>query len=498
MLAEKNIHRIKNYITQAHWEKALTAIKDTVEDIIWNPFCNGIILHCPHLDEFCQQIGNATNDNILNSKITTANTLFIASQLYTSGGHTAVMEDLIRHNSQVENHILITNIYNNHQHKKIISRFKNLAVTIHWCRAKSLLAKLEWLRSKWLELNPSATYLFNHHQDATIIAAATPQMPGKIFYYHHLDFQCGLGKSLRHTIHIDCNPLAFDDCKARYHHQNIYLPLSSPDHGLRAQNPSSFMPNGTLHTASSGALNKFTWPYPYSYIELLPQIIKTTQGKHTHIGKLDHASFYQLKTLLKQYGIKSDQFQYIPFTTNLWRTLQEQKIDLLLTSFPVGGGRTAVEVIGSGTPILTHTNEISPFLSEQAMLYSQALRWSHPIELFKILRTMTPIQLAYHSVLGRDHYEKYHTDTQLRQQLRGNFTDQSSRLPNQIYSTLPVQLDQKSLIAISEYMMQGKHLATRGLPRIIKYKIKFCLTIIGGVLWKLYSQIISCISHIGL
>lgn len=463
------IETVESHITNTAWNAALVTIREFVEAIVRNPFCNGIILTIPELDTLCQQIGNAiphattqqANDNTV---------IYVASQLYTAGGHTAVIEDFIRAQPDKTHHILITNVYNSFFKKKIIDRFAKLPVTLHWADKWTMYGKFNWLRNKWISLNPAKVFLFNHHQDSAIIAAATPNMPGDIHYYHHIDFQLGLGKTLAHTIHIDMNPLSHTDCTKHAYRKQVYLPLTCHDEGARDVTPASFMRSGKLHTASSGSLKKFSSPYVYSYAQLVPEILKATGGKHTHIGPLDQRTLAIIKEGMRKLDIAVEQFQHIEFTKSLWRTLIQNNVDMFVTSFPIGGGRTAIEVMGSGTPVIGHVNAQSDFLSEGALLPPNTPTWRTPNELMQILATMTPALLSTAAIQSRAHYESYYREDNLQRQIKNHFDTCTTPVLHQ--TTKPDLHNDELLIQISSYMAEGRNLEGRAIPRIILSSIK--------------------------
>lgn len=462
------VTQVTTYIENAQWNKALITIREFVEAIVRNPFCNGIILCVPALDNLCQAIGNAIPHEASSNRDEDT-ILYIASQLYLAGGHTAVIEDAIRAQPNKKHHLLITNIYNSFFKNKIIKRFENLPVKLHWADSWTMYGKFSWLRKTWISLNPASVYLFNHHQDAAIIAAATPTMPGDIYYYHHIDFQLGLGKSLAHTIHIDMNPLAFAECQQHNHQQHIYSPLTCHDYGYRNMNAETFMKNQSLTTASSGSLKKFTSPYRYSYADIIPTLLKSTRGTHFHIGPLDQCTLASIHEGMRKQAISFDKFQHIEFTSNLWKTLLDNEVDLFITSFPIGGGRTAIEVMGAGIPIIGHINAQSAYLSEVALLSPDAPIWKTPDELTALLANMNPAALAEIAKKGRAHYEAFYLNQPPDNQHGGSFINRipPALNPQTIKSISSSAQDTEQLIEMSEFIANGDNIEGRAVPRIL-------------------------------
>jgi hypothetical protein len=89
--------------------------------------------------------------------------------------------------------------------------------------------------------------------------------------------------------------------------------------------------------------------------------------------------------------------------------MHDQRIDVYISSFPYGGGRASVEVMGSGTPIIGHQNYHSSVLSCTDIIYPEAFFWRNPEELYEYLGLLNEEKLIEHSAFSRMHYEKYHT-----------------------------------------------------------------------------------------
>ena len=386
---------------------SLKLIKDFVEAIDRDSFFSGSVFNLPVLDNLCLKIGQKTALNLKHEPIKIEQPkqqpiIYIASELYLSGGHTAVIEDFIRAQPSEKHVIIITDIFHSPEKNAIRKRFKPLPVNLRFLKKKAGQAKLIELQEMWLLLKPKKVFLFNHPQDSVIISAAQPAMPGKLYFYHHVDFKFSLGTSLKHATHIDCNPLTFQHCSDYYKdkpRKNIYLPLICDDLKINAVS-NDFMKKGVINTASSGSAVKFLQDYIYQYTKLVPEILKCTQGYHVHIGVLPR----KIRALLSQ----EKKFIYIPWTRSVWKTLLEYNIDAYIASFPIGGGRTAIEVMGAGIPILGHLNQQSVFLSENKLLYPGAFLWKTPEELLTVLKQLTPDILKKHACLARKQYETYY------------------------------------------------------------------------------------------
>lgn len=414
---------IKQSLSENKFEDCLVKLKEFVEDIINIDILNGLLIDVVGLDDLCLEVGRKMLPRCaVGDSGKTGLVVYVATQLYRSGGHTAVVEDFILSQPDKKHIILLTDIFNIGEEVDIKKRLENLPVELIFSPKKSALSeKLIWLQKKWIEINPEKVFLFNHHQDVVSVAAAQPEMPGQLFYYHHTDFQLGLGIRLKHAKHIDMNPLAYSHCRRELGLNNFYCPLTCVD--VKSERPESrnYMQEGKINTASSGSCQKFMQYYLYSYFDLLPDIMKITGGKHLHLGYLPRKILNLIQQKLIAENISQERFIYIPWVRSVGITMIEQEIDLYIASFPIGGGRTVIEVMASATPVLGHLNYRSGFLSENNLLYPEAFVWKTPVELKQILSELTSQVLISHATLAREHYLKYYSHELLQKSVLSDF-----------------------------------------------------------------------------
>lgn len=400
---------VEKEIASEKYTAALSHIKSFVENIIANPICDGLWLECELLDKLSQQIGKCA----LTQKMPPTSVaisaekpiaLTIATTLYLSGGHTAVLQDFIKNLPEFQHIVVLTDIYNFGETAAVKKRFAHLPVKFIWLSERGIFQKLLALQKMWAQINPQKVFLFNHPQDVVAVAAAQPELPGDLYFYHHSDFQLTLGLYLPHATHIDIHALAHQHCSQKIKaHGFINFPLMVPDRRARYVASSK----NRLHTCSSGAQRKFTGSYAFSYAELVPVLLKKTKGQHTHIGYLSKRLLKIIKKGLVRHGVDPQQFIYVPWVESLWDTLVERSVDVYLTSFPIGGGRAGVEVMGAGIPIIAHKNYRSSFLDGLGLLYPEVFRWQTPDELFDLfVNQINSDVLKAHSCLARNYFEK--------------------------------------------------------------------------------------------
>ncbi|MBP7948974.1 MAG: hypothetical protein KA004_04910 [Verrucomicrobiales bacterium] len=282
--------------------------------------------------------------------------LYLATEIYANGGHTALIGDFVRALSAggaSNPHLLVTNI---HQHtkknlpEKVRVRTGIPAENILILDGPSLSERLTELVRHMRTLRPRRTFFFHHPDDPLPCAAAQPEWTGQRVLVHHADSAPCFGLHLPGTQVIELNPFA-QAMSSVLGVPSRLLPLCSPDPGLR---PHGFLHDGVMVTASSGSAHKFVRPYLYSYADTVRVILQATGGRHVHIGPLDAAALGTLHQTLIAAGIEPARFVHVPWTESVANCLWEHHCDVYLSSFPIDGARTYVEVIASGTPYLRH------------------------------------------------------------------------------------------------------------------------------------------------
>lgn len=267
--------------------------------------------------------------------------------------------------------------------------------------------RLTWLQKRLLEIHPVRVYLFNHHQDSVAVAAIQPGMELHGSFYHHGDHHLCLGLYLTHLEHIDSHPMGYHNCRDTLGINNSYIPLTVGEKGSRPLDR-PFLSDGMLTTCTAARSNKIEIPYFLSYLDLVPQLIKATGGRHIHIGRLTPWALFKIRLGLKRFGIGHERFIYMPWVPSVWNTLHNYRVDLYISSFPYGGGLTLIEAMGAGVPVVLHRHIFSRLLSVIDLAYPEAFCWRYPDELINYCIRLKPENLEEQSILSRKQFEKFH------------------------------------------------------------------------------------------
>ncbi len=427
--------------------QALRFVYDSVELIITEPMFTAQVFGSKALDDLCQSIGNISLANIKHEieddSFNDQNCycfVYVVTKLQKSGGHTRVIEDFIRAYPGRQHIILSTELIGRSDVDYLDMIFGGEGNTSFERAPKmNFKNKLEWLQKRLFEIHPDKVYLFNHHQDSVAVAAIQPEMKLDASFYHHGDHHLCLGVYLSHLKHIDPHPMGYHNCREVLGIDNIYVPLTVDDKGVRPADW-SFMHDGQLTTCTAAKSNKVEIPYFVSYLETVPKLLKATGGRHIHIGRLTPWALFKIRRGLKHYNIRPDRFVYTPWVPSVWQALHDYRVDLYVASFPYGGGLTLIEAMGAGVPVALHRHIFSRILSGIDLAYPEVFSWRYPEELLNYCMALTPDDLKEMSHLGRIQYEKFHLGNKLQKIIENKVCD--SLKPADLSDNFTVESDE--------------------------------------------------------
>lgn len=393
---------------------ALKKIHQFVDRLFWDPMTVGKIFGSRKLDSLCQEVGKVNLESVRSdSKVNCfrENNVYIATKLQASGGHTVALLDVIRLSPKCLSLILVTETCGRSDRNEVKHKFAHLPeVVVEYAADGNHLEKLTWLQRRLLELRPKNVWLFNHHQDSVAIAAVQPDMGFRLNFFHHGDDRLCLGVFLDFADHFDCLPMVFHNC-----HEllgiinNKYLPLVVEDQ-ISLPKPQK-LSNAPLVTCTAAGSNKLEIDYFVKYVDVVGKILRCTGGRHVHFGRLSPWALRRIYSSLNKQGIDKNAFVYKPYVQSVWRALLEYEVDLYIASFPFGGGRTIVEVMGAGIPAVVHSHCCNRLIGGVDMVYDGAFSWREERELYNHLKNIDRHSLFSEGKMARQWYERYHRDS---------------------------------------------------------------------------------------
>lgn len=324
------------------------------------------------------------------------------------GGHIEVVKDLVRTGALGEVTVVLTDTFGRAQDQD------NGLATLPGVRLEVVAGttsqqRLERLDEMLHALAPGRIVVMVHHQDSTAVAALhAGQSAGEVLFVHHADHNLCLGASERRFRHVDLHPMGFHDCRERHHPANLYWPLvvRTPELDALAR---GFLAGGAVTTGTSGREAKFdATHYLYDYYELLPRMLLATGGRHVHIGPLSDAALERIRAGLQAAGIEPSRFRHVPWVPSLATALVQEGVDAYLPSFPLGGGKSLLEAMAVGIPLLMHENYRDRLLSGVDLGYPEAWVWRDEAELLDALRRLDRESLESHSRRAREWFRSHH------------------------------------------------------------------------------------------
>lgn len=403
---------IRSYVAAGNIDAALAVIRAFVRDVIVDRRSVAKVFADATLDKWCAHIGAEVlaqiSTDLPPEPTERVDCLILATEFYHIGGHTAVSRDLLATGQLGDRAaVLLTDALGTADPTVVADRFGS-SIRLYVAPSGTLVDKLRWIIRKLIAIRPRKVILMNHHHDPVAIAAAQPRLADQFIFYHHADHQLCLGVTLAHTLHVDPHPMGFHNCRDRLGlRNNVYWPMAVEDLGPTSR-PSGGSSETGLRTASSGSPNKFEADYTYRYAQIVPRIIAATGGEHVHIGNLSQSTLDEIRGALSDNGIDPQRFVHIPWVPSVWSALVQQRIDVYITSFPLGGGRAAIEAMGAGVPIIGHLSYVSPFFGGQDMLYPEAFLWQSPDDLIVHLRSIDRDQVGREAQTARAYYEEHY------------------------------------------------------------------------------------------
>lgn len=404
---------VKAKVAAGNHSDALDNVKEFITSVMNEQSTPGEVVGARKVDVLCEIIGDdyfgRFFEETLREKTFTPidkHIVIVCTGLYKYGGTTLVISDLVNAHPGCRCTVIATNYLNDMTAEDLeLSRIDGCGANVLIAPAGNAEQKLRWLIQQFLDIAPSRIFLLNHHQDSVIVSAARPFVERtNVIFYHHADYNICLGVHMKGAIHVDPHNVGFYNCRTKEGlRDNVYVPLTVDDGGVNRVE-ATFIGSGELTTCSSGTYHKFRNFYLYPYSDLLVDRLKVRNGRHVHVGGISPPELTAIRQKLTDNDVDAERFVHIPWTPSLWRTLVDQKIDLFIGSFPIGGARTTIEVMGAGIPILMPDNYLSRFFSSRDIVYSDAFLWKYPADFAEVLRTVSAKSLSMHAKRSRAHY----------------------------------------------------------------------------------------------
>jgi glycosyltransferase involved in cell wall biosynthesis len=343
-------------------EELLSAARQRVLDLQRRPGIGRIPAGLPQIDWRLWRLGRsliaATDGDAGQGNATTPRPdVFLATELYGDGGHTALIGDFVAALAEAPGaapaHLVLTQ--SSHRAatlpEPIRIRTGIARENLHGIEGPSLRERFDQLLALMIGLRPGRLFLFHHPEDPLASVIAQPAIAPGRYLVHHADASPSLGLHVPGMRVIELNPFAAAAARTRRMPADLLL-LTVRDPGPR---PHGFRALDRLVTATCGNQHKYeAEEHAYRYPEVVAAVVKATGGRHIHIGTLSERTLVAIAMALRGAGVAMERFVHVPWVPSLAAALWEHRCDVYLASFPMDGARAFVEVAASATPYVAH------------------------------------------------------------------------------------------------------------------------------------------------
>lgn len=401
---------VRSLIARGEFERAIAEVALKAQAAKNEPLAYSRVYGSPSLDGLCDKLGESIAATLglvptAQPNESVANAIYVCTETVEAGGHARVIGDLIRADPGKRPHVVFTNLWE--RPRLFVEEFERLGATITVLPQATMFHKLKLLLGLFAAAPRSRLLLFNHHQDVVAVAGVAGSPQHERVFVHHCDYQFCLGPFLPGVTHVDLHTAGYHRCREMLRiDDNRYWPLTCSDSPTR--HDGKFMQGGGLTTCCCAADHKFTGNYPFSYFDVIPELLRAVPGRHVHIGPLGEPSKQRLARRLSELDVAPERFVHIPGVPNLREALLELKVDLYLVSFPLGGSRALIEAMSAGVPAIGHVHHRDTMLGAVDLLPDDAPTWTDPQELLSTIKSLDNARLLALSRSSRRRYAEQH------------------------------------------------------------------------------------------
>ncbi|MEY8096917.1 glycosyltransferase [Falsihalocynthiibacter sp. S25ZX9] len=411
--------QVRSLILMGMLDEALSLLRKFISALSFDANLKKIsfrkVICTPEIDALCYEIGGLIADQLSIQPRTKPNkdklgpVAFVMSGMTSNGG--GMMEETLDfaqcYLADREVYLFSTETVGS---SRDIRDYVDSRIQLVICTDTGLLEKTAWLTYHLSRINPSLVFLNPSHHDVSLLGGIRKEHCESIYLINSLDHGIGIGKySPAVSGIIAKRPYEMDVFKKLApSKQRVYVPAFTRHVTQRVI--SKKKTGQTLKFASACVRKyKIEQAYDYQFKDVVPELIHKTGCSYLHVGDISEGVVNHIRKALAKHSIDQDAFQVQPRVPNLGKYLLDNNVDVFLQSFPIAGGKTSIEVLSCGIPIINHDSYLHPMMNVSDMAYREAPCWAVPEELFEIARGIDPAWLKTHSDLALKHFEKHCT-----------------------------------------------------------------------------------------
>jgi len=255
-----------------------------------------------------------------------------------------------------------------------------------------------------IAVRPTRIVMLTNHMDMVGVCGAWP-FRDIVEFIHHADHMPALGASLPYSAHVDlthtCH-LACCDAGINPIWAGMTVPIDVTPPVNRTRNASTVM-------ATCGSMIKYRHPqrsYQSNFLwtDYAVAALKAHDGVLLHMGPTDEAIRAEVFRALAVSGIDPDRYSFVGPVENLRRELLTRQVDVYLCSYPQAGGRSNLEAMSAGIPVIVPFEPALGPLLECSFPLEGWLRIAAPNELESALRRASDLKITMQSPQWTDSF----------------------------------------------------------------------------------------------
>jgi hypothetical protein len=405
---DRYVASLAAFLDRGNMEMFLKRLAELTVKLLPEPL-KGRALFVPELDELTRRA--STLFRVPASAAAKSKCLVhVATEVYLTGGHTRVIEDVVAALPEYEHSLIITRPETS-ELDSLRSRFDQAGLKVHLLQALSRIERTRELSSLISELRPEAVLLFAHQYDSIAYVGVTPDAAPRVLFIHHGDHRPSLGASRADYVHVDVTPECHRVCASHPILNASLLNLTADDIGTV-----SMFKRYPIFGVTCGSSHKYEGASEFTYAQLLAEMFSAGVHRILHIGNMPASQEDQIRANIALHGQDSSRIVFLPNTTSLAAKLKEISPDFYLTSHPLGSGKATLEAMSVGLPILYICPASTPSLLNSDMTFGASVSVSTLDQVAAAVRRLDTERES----LGKGSravYEKYYSQAAFREGL---------------------------------------------------------------------------------
>lgn len=260
-------------------------------------------------------------------------------------------------------------------------------------------------------INPDTIYTYYGHDDVICSALNRSEFCQKSVNLFSVDhgFCFGLNNS-SNDYYITKRPTDYHMLKPHFGKKVIYIPVLQRLKDIK----DSFKPFKCFPeiTTSSIAARPYKFGNFENYISMVAEVLKSTNGRHIHVGPLEGSMLLSVKQIFRQEKVSLDRFVHVQWLESLAQGLLDLGVDIFIQPQGTLSYKIAVEVMMAGIPIAY--NKSSSRMRCCDFAYVDALCYANKEELAQSLSQFDTSTLIKHSINSKEQFSRYHNIDRLR------------------------------------------------------------------------------------